>query len=138
MDRIPAFLLSREDEMPDPTSVGHLDAAELLSILSERDEIKVPDTTERQVLNARRQCLICSTSELPYTVLQREWDIHLSSKTHRRAEMAKERRELGDDLWIEQRKSKGSAKKAERVRVRMRLEQPVPSAAEHSDDVSHA
>jgi hypothetical protein len=110
-----AEFLAGED-LPDPSTVGHGDAKDLLDILnSTSTDTKVADTAGRQVLNSRKICDICSSAKpgQPFSVRNQEWEEHLKSKVHKRhSKFTKMTREE----WIEQEKAKGLARKAERER----------------------
>ncbi|EIW70385.1 hypothetical protein TREMEDRAFT_28696, partial [Tremella mesenterica DSM 1558] len=73
----------RDEDMPDPKTIGHSQAVELLQVLEESG-MKVPDTAERQIVNARKECPLCSETGRPFSVLAKEWRKHLSSRVHRR------------------------------------------------------
>ncbi|RXK36929.1 hypothetical protein M231_05831 [Tremella mesenterica] len=80
-DILSCFL--RDEDMPDPKTIGHSQAVELLQVLEESG-MKVPDTAERQIVNARKECPLCSETGRPFSVLAKEWRKHLSSRVHRR------------------------------------------------------
>ncbi|KAJ9116773.1 hypothetical protein QFC24_006664 [Naganishia onofrii] len=125
--------LNREP-MPEYRTVGHPKAVELLggleidgpSLDGEGKPQFVPDIQQRQVLNARQDCDICSTPGQPVSLLKSEWDIHLRSKTHRRSKHRWERENgLAPDFTaVREEAARRKAAKDEEVRVlRERLEQ---------------
>lgn len=123
--RILAAFLNGED-MPAPSTLGHPDAAELLAVLEETND-RLPDTAERQLLNVRRQCEICSTAGRPYTVLGRDWDAHLKSRLHRR-QMRDARGEDEKAAWIAELRRRGEQAKLDREAARSSGTEPVSEA----------
>ncbi|WVR06929.1 hypothetical protein IAU60_003965 [Kwoniella sp. DSM 27419] len=105
--------LSR-DKMPPPLEHGHQDARDLLTVLTDGAISKVPDTADRQQLNARRDCEICSEPGNPYSVILKDWDQHCKSKVHRRnANPARNKEE-----WIAAQRARGEEKRAQREQLK--------------------
>ena len=71
----------------------------------------MPDTADRQVLNSRKICDVCSEPGKPFSVLSNAWEEHLRSKVHRRHS---KHTSISREEWIAQEKAKGLARKAER------------------------
>ncbi|KAJ9092209.1 hypothetical protein QFC21_006955 [Naganishia friedmannii] len=123
------------EPMPDYRTVGHPKAEELLKILSEPgqgsegvdlQEVStiVPDIQQRQVLNARLECNVCSIPGQPVTIIKSEWLAHLKSKSHRRsqARLARENGTAPD--WTAVREEAARRKSAkEEERAQLQLEQ---------------
>ncbi|WWC62113.1 uncharacterized protein I303_104703 [Kwoniella dejecticola CBS 10117] len=102
------------EPLPKHRDIGHLDASALLEVLDDEDNSKVPDTADRQDLNARRECEICSSPGRPYSLSIKEWETHLKSKIHRRnAKPARDK-----DQWIAQQREQGELKRAEREKLK--------------------
>ncbi|WVF71306.1 hypothetical protein IAT40_006109 [Kwoniella sp. CBS 6097] len=123
-----------EEDLPSAGDVGHVDARDLLSILDTESEAKVPDTADRQDINARKNCEACSTPERPFSVILKEWESHAKSRIHKRnANPVKRNKEE----WISLQRIQGAQKRAERERLkgslaRMKLEQEkLPIEKEH-------
>ncbi|WVO16118.1 hypothetical protein L204_103785 [Cryptococcus depauperatus] len=114
IDILQKFL--RNGALPQSYEVGCDDAQSLLECL-ERGT-KVPNTADRQDINARRDCKICSTPEQPYSVLQREWAQHIKTRQHKRFANANE---IDKATWIAAQKAKGESKRAERERLKQLL-----------------
>lgn len=74
-------------------------------------ETKVPDTADRQVLNSRKVCDLCSQPGQPFSVRSQEWEEHLRSKVHKRHSKYTT---ISREEWIAQEKAKGIARKAEK------------------------
>ncbi|WVQ72623.1 hypothetical protein IAR50_002182 [Cryptococcus sp. DSM 104548] len=105
----------RGDSLPDASTVGHPDAGELLACLGEGDA-KVPDIADRQSLNARKFCDVCSTPNQPYSVIVREWDAHLKSKIHTRNARSYDKSDK--EAWIAEQRAKAEQRKAEKGRFK--------------------
>ncbi|KAK8864512.1 hypothetical protein IAR55_001762 [Kwoniella newhampshirensis] len=115
VDVLHAFL-NRQD-LPSPEALGHADASGLLACFSETDA-RVPDTAERQDINARRDCEACSTSGRPYSVSLKEWDNHIKTKIHKRNVNPVKR---DKEQWIAMQRAKGEEKRAEREKLKVGL-----------------
>ncbi|KAJ9121453.1 hypothetical protein QFC22_002069 [Naganishia vaughanmartiniae] len=118
------------EPMPDYRIVGHPKAEELLRILAETGEgsegvdtqhslAVVPDIQQRQVLNARVECNVCSIPGQPVTIIKSEWLAHLKSKSHRRsqARLARERGTGPDYTKIREEAARRKAVKEEEMRT---------------------
>ncbi|KAI5449780.1 tRNA dimethylallyltransferase, mitochondrial [Naganishia albida] len=115
----------KHEPMPDYRTVGHPKAAELLRVLESEDD-NVPEIEQRQVLNARLECDICSTPGQPVTIIKSEWDAHLKSKSHRRSKFRWEQENgLGRDFTaVREEAARRKAQKEEEARLaKERLEQ---------------
>ncbi|WVQ67522.1 uncharacterized protein L199_005722 [Kwoniella botswanensis] len=107
-----------EETLPKAEDVGHSDTSSLLGILNDLSGTKVPDTAERQDLNARKDCEVCSSPGRPYSLSLKEWDAHVKSRFHKRnANPAKRNKEE----WIAQQRVLGEAKRAGRDRLKEEL-----------------
>ncbi|WVQ99561.1 hypothetical protein IAU59_006697 [Kwoniella sp. CBS 9459] len=104
-----------EKDLPLAHTIGHVDARDLLSILHNEDDAKVPDTADRQDINARKNCEACSSPGRPFSVSLKEWDAHAKSKTHKRnANPVKRNKEE----WIALQRVRGEEKRAARERMK--------------------
>ncbi|TYJ54561.1 hypothetical protein B9479_004789 [Cryptococcus floricola] len=113
VDVLSRFL--KEENLPDASAIGHPDAGELLACLKEGDA-KVPDIADRQSLNARKFCDICSTPNQPYSVIVRDWDAHLKSKIHNRNSRSYDKSDR--EAWIAEQRAKAEQRRAEKERSR--------------------
>nr|XP_031863381.1 uncharacterized protein CI109_001256 [Kwoniella shandongensis]KAA5530453.1 hypothetical protein CI109_001256 [Kwoniella shandongensis] len=102
------------EDVPLAKEIGHPDAGELLACLEE-GESKVPDTADRQNINARKNCEACSTPDRPYSVSLKEWDLHIKSKIHKRNVNPVKR---DKEAWIALQRAKGEEKRTERERLK--------------------
>ncbi|XAO23963.1 hypothetical protein I312_102752 [Cryptococcus bacillisporus CA1280] len=103
----------KRDKIPSNLEVGHAQAKELLQALEENDI--VPNTADRQIINARKICEICSTPNNPYSVLLRDWDQHIKTRTHKHnANPIK----MDKAEWIARQKAMGEERKTERQRLK--------------------
>ncbi|WVQ80798.1 hypothetical protein IAT38_002904 [Cryptococcus sp. DSM 104549] len=117
-------------EMPGREEVGvglgEEEIRGLLACLEVGEANKVPDTAERQELNARRVCEACSTEAQPFSVLVKEWDQHKKSKLHKRNTSFVRHNK---DEWIAKKRADGLAKKAEREQKKAETEADKAAAA---------
>ncbi|GHJ90172.1 hypothetical protein NliqN6_6574 [Naganishia liquefaciens] len=130
----------RDEPMPDYRTIGHPRAEELLKLLATAEDgtenegaagTTVPDIQQRQLLNARLECEVCSTPSQPVTIIKSEWIAHLKSKSHRRSKAQRDR-EMGkgpDYTAVrEEAARRKAAKEEEAAAARARSE-------EHMEDV---
>ncbi|WVW84064.1 hypothetical protein I302_106092 [Kwoniella bestiolae CBS 10118] len=111
-----AFMTGQQ--LPKAEDVGHADTPSLLDVLNDHGSSKVPDTADRQDINARRDCEACSTIGRPYSLSVKEWDAHVKSRFHKRNANPVKR---DKDEWIAQQRAQGEAKRAERDRLKGEL-----------------
>ncbi|WWC70124.1 uncharacterized protein I206_104071 [Kwoniella pini CBS 10737] len=103
-----------EEPLPKSRLIGHIEAQELLGLLDNVGDSRVPDTLDRQDINARRDCEICSLPGRPYSLSVKEWETHIKSKIHRRnAKPARDK-----DEWIARQKEQGELKRTEREKLK--------------------
>ncbi|WRT66499.1 uncharacterized protein IL334_003458 [Kwoniella shivajii] len=102
------------EALPSPEHVGHEAASELLKVLDDHLDIRVPNTADRQDLNARRDCEPCSLPDRPYSLSLKEWDTHVKSRNANPVKRDKAE-------WIAHLKAQGEAKRLEREKVKEEL-----------------
>ncbi|WWC89196.1 uncharacterized protein L201_004114 [Kwoniella dendrophila CBS 6074] len=107
-----------QDELPKPEKIGHGDAQDLLELLNDPSTGRVPDTTDRQHINARRHCDACSLPGQPISLSLNEWDVHVKSRLHKRNANPVKR---DKEEWIAQQKAEGERKRAEREKLKVEL-----------------
>ncbi|OCF32998.1 tRNA dimethylallyltransferase [Kwoniella heveanensis BCC8398] len=104
-----------DEALPLAGEIGHADAHALLSILDDTSHTRVPDTADRQNINARKDCEACSVPGRPFSVSLKEWDAHAKSKIHKRNANPVKRNK---DDWIALQRTRGEQKRAERERLK--------------------
>ncbi|KLT45449.1 hypothetical protein CC85DRAFT_282529 [Cutaneotrichosporon oleaginosum] len=126
----------RGEALPDPATVGHPEAAELLKILA-AEPARVADTADRQVLNARRICEDCSAPGKPFSVREVDWSMHLKSKVHR---LNTKYGGMSREEFTAMQKAQGLARKAaldaERAKAKLASEATESLASETKESIA--